>query len=199
MERRQDFGRVKIIGRKIAKERVFSLYRLSFQRDQSVEQCRIPTLWFSELLARPDELRLDTRFALSVLRSLSRTTAHIEAIEAVGRWRTASEVEKAETRKCYGKHPSSFFCYTCAIPHEPTLKPKAYKRASASPARVSSQQQVNWYSSLKQVSIWLSIFLLSVRFITEPILVERLTAFQDGFRIALAQKNKINLCFRESS
>ena len=42
-------------------------------------------------------------------------------------------------------------------PHEPTLKPKACKRASASPARV--------------------------------------TAFQDGFRIAHAQKNKINLCF----
>jgi hypothetical protein len=39
----------------------------------------------------------------------------------------------------------------------PTLKPKAYKRASASPAH--------------------------------------LTAFQDGFRIAHAQKNKINLCF----
>ena len=44
-----------------------------------------------------------------------------------------------------------------ASPHEPTLKPKACKRASASPARV--------------------------------------TAFQDGFRIAHAQKNKINLCF----
>ena len=46
---------------------------------------------------------------------------------------------------------------TFASPHEPTLKPKACKRASASPARVS--------------------------------------AFQDGFRIAHAQKNKINLCF----
>jgi hypothetical protein len=46
---------------------------------------------------------------------------------------------------------------TFASPHEPKLKPKAYKRASASPARV--------------------------------------TAFQDGFRIAHAQKNKINLCF----
>ena len=46
---------------------------------------------------------------------------------------------------------------TFASPHEPTLKPKAFKRASASPARV--------------------------------------TAFQDGFRIAHAQKNKINLCF----
>ena len=46
---------------------------------------------------------------------------------------------------------------TFASPHEPTLKPKACKRASASPARV--------------------------------------TAFQDGFRIAVAQKNKINLCF----
>ena len=46
---------------------------------------------------------------------------------------------------------------TFASPHEPTLKPKACKRASASPARV--------------------------------------TAFQDGFRIAHAQKNKINLCF----
>jgi len=46
---------------------------------------------------------------------------------------------------------------TFASPHEPTLKPKAGKRASASPARV--------------------------------------TAFQDGFRIAHAQKNKINLCF----
>ena len=46
---------------------------------------------------------------------------------------------------------------TFASPHEPTLKPKACKRASAFPARV--------------------------------------TAFQDGFRIAHAQKNKINLCF----
>ena len=46
---------------------------------------------------------------------------------------------------------------TFASPHEPTLKPKACKRAYASPARV--------------------------------------TAFQDGFRIAHAQKNKINLCF----
>ena len=46
---------------------------------------------------------------------------------------------------------------TFASPHEPTLKPKACKRASASPARV--------------------------------------TAFQDGFRIAHAQENKINLCF----
>ncbi len=53
---------------------------------------------------------------------------------------------------------------TFASPHslsrfigKPTLKPKAFKRVSASPARV--------------------------------------TAFQDGFRIARAQKNKINLCF----
>jgi hypothetical protein len=46
---------------------------------------------------------------------------------------------------------------TFANPHEPTLKPKACKRASAFAAHV--------------------------------------TAFQDGFRIALAQKNKINLCF----
>jgi len=46
---------------------------------------------------------------------------------------------------------------TFASPHEPTLKPKACKRASASPARV--------------------------------------TAFEGGFRIAPAQKNKINLCF----
>lgn len=46
---------------------------------------------------------------------------------------------------------------TFASPHEPTLKPKACKRASAFPARVP--------------------------------------AFQDGFRIALAQKNKIDLCF----
>jgi len=46
---------------------------------------------------------------------------------------------------------------TFASPHEPTLKPKACKRASASTARV--------------------------------------TAFQAGFRIAHAQKNKINLCF----
>jgi len=46
---------------------------------------------------------------------------------------------------------------TFASPHEPTLKSKACKRASASPARV--------------------------------------TAFQDGFWIAHAQKNKINLCF----
>jgi len=46
---------------------------------------------------------------------------------------------------------------TFASPHEPTLKPKACKRASAFPTRV--------------------------------------TAFQDGFRIAHAQKNKINLCF----
>jgi hypothetical protein len=46
---------------------------------------------------------------------------------------------------------------TFASPHEPTLKPKACKRASASPARV--------------------------------------TAFKGGFRIAHAQKNKINLCF----
>ena len=46
---------------------------------------------------------------------------------------------------------------TFASPHEPTLKPKACKRAYASPARV--------------------------------------TAFQDGFRFAHAQKNKINLCF----
>jgi hypothetical protein len=46
---------------------------------------------------------------------------------------------------------------TFASPHEPTLKPKACKRASASPAHV--------------------------------------TAFQVGFRIAHAQKNKINLCF----
>jgi len=46
---------------------------------------------------------------------------------------------------------------TFASPHEPTLKPKACKRASAFPAHV--------------------------------------TAFQDGFGIAYAQKNKINLCF----
>ena len=46
---------------------------------------------------------------------------------------------------------------TFASPHKPTLKPKACKRASDSPTRV--------------------------------------TAFQDGFRIAHAQKNKINLCF----
>lgn len=46
---------------------------------------------------------------------------------------------------------------TFASPHEPTLKPKAFKRASAFPTQV--------------------------------------TAFQDGFRIAHAQKNKINLCF----
>lgn len=46
---------------------------------------------------------------------------------------------------------------TFASPHEPTLKPKACKRASASPAQV--------------------------------------TAFQGGFRIAQAQKNKINLYF----
>ena len=46
---------------------------------------------------------------------------------------------------------------TFASPHKPALKPKACKRASAFPARV--------------------------------------TAFQDGFRIAHAQKNKINLCF----
>jgi len=46
---------------------------------------------------------------------------------------------------------------TFASPHEPTLKPKAYKRASAFPAQV--------------------------------------TAFQDGFSIAHAQKNKINLRF----
>jgi hypothetical protein len=49
---------------------------------------------------------------------------------------------------------------TFASPHKPTLKPKACKRASASPAHV--------------------------------------TAFQDGFRIAHAQKNKINLCFVDS-
>ena len=46
---------------------------------------------------------------------------------------------------------------TFASPHKPTLKPKACKRASASPARV--------------------------------------TAFEGGFKIAHAQKNKINLCF----
>ena len=46
---------------------------------------------------------------------------------------------------------------TFASPHKPTLKPKACKRASASPARI--------------------------------------TSFQDGFKIACAQKNKINLCF----
>ena len=46
---------------------------------------------------------------------------------------------------------------TFASPHEPTLKPKACKRAYAFPAHV--------------------------------------TAFQDGLRIAHAQKNKINLCF----
>lgn len=46
---------------------------------------------------------------------------------------------------------------TFASLHKLPLKPKASKRASASPARV--------------------------------------TAFQDGFRIAHAQKNKINLCF----
>jgi len=46
---------------------------------------------------------------------------------------------------------------TFATPHEPTLQPKACKRASASPAQA--------------------------------------TAFQDGFRIVHAQKNKINLCF----
>ena len=46
---------------------------------------------------------------------------------------------------------------TFASPHEPMLKPKACKRASAFPAHV--------------------------------------TAFQGGFRIAHAQKNKINLCF----
>ena len=49
---------------------------------------------------------------------------------------------------------------TFASPHEPTLNPKASKRASASPARV--------------------------------------TAFKGGFRIAPAQKNKINLCFVDS-
>jgi len=48
---------------------------------------------------------------------------------------------------------------TFASPHEPTLIPKACKRASASPTRV--------------------------------------TAFQDGFRIAHAQKNKINLFFMD--
>jgi hypothetical protein len=46
---------------------------------------------------------------------------------------------------------------TFASPQEPTLKPKAFKRASVFPAHI--------------------------------------TAFQDGFRIAHAQKNKINLCF----
>jgi len=46
---------------------------------------------------------------------------------------------------------------TFASPHKPTLKPKACKRASAFPARV--------------------------------------TAFQDGFRVAHEKKNKINLCF----
>ncbi len=46
---------------------------------------------------------------------------------------------------------------TFASPHEPTLQPKACKRASVSPARV--------------------------------------TVFQDGFRIADPQKNKINFCF----
>jgi hypothetical protein len=51
------------------------------------------------------------------------------------------------------------FVSTFASPHEPTLKPKAFKRASAFPARV--------------------------------------TACQDGFRIAYAQKNKINLCFMD--
>ena len=49
------------------------------------------------------------------------------------------------------------FVSTFASPHEPTLKPKACKRASAFPAH--------------------------------------LTAFQDGFGIANAQKNKINLYF----
>ena len=46
---------------------------------------------------------------------------------------------------------------TFTSPHKPTLQPKACKRASAFPARV--------------------------------------TAFQDGFRVAHAQKNKINLYF----
>jgi hypothetical protein len=46
---------------------------------------------------------------------------------------------------------------TFASPHKLTLKPKAYKRASAFPAQV--------------------------------------TAFEGDFRIALSQKNKINLCF----
>jgi len=46
---------------------------------------------------------------------------------------------------------------TFASPHEPTLKPKACKRASAFSAHI--------------------------------------TAFQDGFRIAHAKKNEINLCF----
>ena len=48
---------------------------------------------------------------------------------------------------------------TFASPLKPALKPKACKRASASPAQV--------------------------------------TAFQVGFRIAHAQKNKINLCFED--
>jgi len=52
-------------------------------------------------------------------------------------------------------HPTVVSTFAC--PHEPTLRPKACKRASASPAHVS--------------------------------------AFQDGFRFAHAQKNKINLCF----
>ena len=56
-----------------------------------------------------------------------------------------------------GKYSQHTVVSTFASPHEPTLQPKACKRASDSPARV--------------------------------------TAFQDGFRIAHAQKNKINLCF----
>lgn len=59
-----------------------------------------------------------------------------------------------------GKYSQHTVVSTFANPHKPTLKPKACKRASAFPARV--------------------------------------TAFQDGFRIAHAQKNKINLCFVES-
>jgi len=62
------------------------------------------------------------------------------------------ETEKLDRLKNHRTVVSTF-----ASPHEPTLKPKAYKRASAFPTHV--------------------------------------TAFQDGFRIAHAQKNKINLCF----
>jgi len=61
-------------------------------------------------------------------------------------------MEKTTNKYCQRTVVSTF-----ASPHEPTLKPKVCKRASASPAHV--------------------------------------TAFQDGFRIAHAQKNKINLCF----
>jgi len=62
---------------------------------------------------------------------------------------------------------------TFASPHEPTLKPKACKRASASPARVTAFQDGF------RITHGLFIF----------------KGIRECCAFAHAQKNKINLCF----